>query len=53
MREHSMFRRLQSGSTAWNVGPEEEVERVYAVGIKSVFFPLGQASLPLSHALGR
>lgn len=38
MREHSMFRRLQSGSTAWNVGPEEEVERVYAVGIKSVFF---------------
>lgn len=29
MRKHSMFRRLQSGSEAWNVGPEGEVERAY------------------------
>lgn len=38
MREHSVFRRLQSGSEDWNIEPEEEVERVYSVGIKNVFF---------------
>ena len=38
MRKHSMFRRLQSGSEAWNIGPEGEVERTYSVGIKKEIF---------------
>lgn len=38
MGDRSTFRRLQSGPEDWTIGPEEEAEGVYSVGIKNVFF---------------